>query len=177
MVMKTTIKNLKNSAAGFDGYNLIVINAILNVILSPIVHIVNVSFLTGVVPIELKTANVIPLFKGEDPHQLTNYRPISILPVLSKILEKLFHKRLYKFLSINNMLYQYQFGFRENHSTELALVTLNHNISTSFNSNKVLGIFLDFSKAFDTINLQILLDKMQYYGIRWTPLLWRKKTI
>ena len=173
--IRTTINNLKNSAAGFDGYNLKVINAILNVILSPIVHIVNVSFLTGVVPIELKTAKVIPLFKSEDPHQLTNYRPISILPVLSKTLEKLFHKRLYKFLSINNILYQYQFGFRENHSTELALVTLNHNISTSFNSNKkVLGIFLDFSKAFDTINFQILLDKMQFYGIRGTPLLWIK---
>ena len=83
--IRTTITNLKNFAAGFDGYNLKVINAILNVILSPIVHIVNVSFLTGVVPIELKTAKVIPLFKSEDPHQLTNYDSILRL-------EKLFIK-------------------------------------------------------------------------------------
>ena len=71
--IRTTIKNRKNSASGFDGYNLKVINAILNVIISPIVHIVNVSFLTGVVPIELKPAKVIPLFKCEDPHQFTDY--------------------------------------------------------------------------------------------------------
>ena len=166
-------KILKNSAAGYDGYNRTIIAIIFHIVLKPLVHIINLSLLSGTVPKEIKLAKVKPLFKGDNPHLLNNYRPISILPILSKFFEKIMHKRIYRFLNSHNYLYNFQFGFREKHSTELALVALNHTITSSFNNNQIiLGIFLDFSKAFDTVNFKILLDKLKFYGIRGTPLKW-----
>ena len=136
-------------------------------------HIINLSLLSGTVLKEIKLAKVKPRFKGDNPHLLNNYRRITILPILSKSFEKIMHKRIYRFLNSHNYLYNFQFGFREKHSTELALVALNHTITSSFNNNQIiLGIFLDFSKAFDTVNFKILLDKLKFYGIRGTPLKW-----
>ena len=100
----TIFKTLKDSAAGMDGYNLKIMKAILDSIILPITHIINLSFLTGVVPKE--TARVMPLFKSDNLHVLNNYRPISILPILSKIMEKCVHKRICHFLSKNDYLYQ-----------------------------------------------------------------------
>ena len=93
--------------------------------------------------------------------------PISILPIISKVLEKLMrvYKRVYKFLNQSDYFYKYQFGFRETYSTELALITLNDKISTAFNRNRnILGIFLDLSKAFDTVNFPILLRTTMEFG-------------
>ena len=166
---------LKDSASGHDGFNRTIISVIFQTILGPLVHIIKLSLFSGVVPKEIKIAKVKPLFKADNQHLFNNYRPTSILPILSKLFEKIMHSRVYKFLNKNNYFYKFHFGFREKHSTELALMTLTHTIASSFNDNKIiLGIFLDLSKAFDTVNFQNLLDKLYYYCIRGTPLLWLK---
>ena len=85
------------------------------------------------------------------------------------------HQGISKFLHSHDILYKYQFDFKKYHSTEMALAILNHNIATSFNKNNlILGILFYFSKAFDTVNFEILLNKLNHYGIRGIPVLWLK---
>ena len=165
--------DLRVSAPGWDNISLTLIKPIVNYILPQLVHIFNLSFQQGVVPSETKIARVKPLYKSDNPNLFCNYRPISILPIFSKVFEKLIHKRLITFFTENDIIYDYQFGFRERHSTSLALTFLNHRIASSFENNQIsLGIFLDFSKAFDTVNFQILFKKLEHYGIRGTALIW-----
>ena len=121
----------------------------------------------------MKTAKVIPIFKSGDQSIISNYRPVSVLNSFSKIFEKVYYKQLLNYLTDRNILYNFQFGFRPGHSTNLALTVLTDKISEALdNDDLIIGVFLDLSKAFDTVNHNILIKKLNYYGISDTPLRW-----
>lgn len=137
--------------------------------------IINQSLCTGICPNSLKIAKITPIFKKGDPHLTDNYRPISLLPVISKVLEKVVFLQVYDYFINNNLLYDSQYGFRKFHSTEFAALEFTDKIVTNLDQGTLpVAIFLDLSKAFDTIDHSILIHKLQYYGFHGTSLSWFK---
>ena len=161
------INRLKNkSSYGHDTISNKLIKRAKEILVKPLVLLVNQMLTSGFFPNELKISKVKPLFKSGDTSLFSNYRPISLLPSISKIFEYVIFFQLMEYFTINNLFCMQQFGFRPGHSTELAALRLiNHIIKQMDNMKVPINIYIDLSKAFDTLDHSILLSKLDYYGI------------
>ncbi|XP_057299458.1 uncharacterized protein LOC130630077 [Hydractinia symbiolongicarpus] len=173
-VEKELKKSLKRKkATGADDIPPGVLKDAATLLSQPLAFIINLSLRTSTIPSDWKIAKVTPLFKGGNSSEETNYRPISVLPIVSKILERAVHHQLIDYLESNNLLSRNQFGYRRKRSTEMATTLLTDNIRKEVDSGNLVGaIFVDLSKAFDTLSHGLLLSKLCSYGIKGIALNW-----
>ena len=145
-------------------------------IISPaVVHLFNLSFKTGFIPKNYKSAKVIPIFKAGEQNRFDNYRPISILNAFSKLMEKIVAGQMIKYLNKYKILYEHQYGFRPGRNTSQPLLQLINKVYQGLNSKDyeyTISVFIDLRKAFDTCNISILLKKLEHYGFRGISLKW-----
>ena len=146
-IVKETKKFKSKHSSGIDDINMHTVKSVIEEIVIPITHICNRSFLTGTVPNDMKNAKVIPIYKAGERNLFSNYRPVSLLPQFSKILERLFSNRLIDFIEKKDVLYQRQYGFRNNMSTASAIIELTEEITNAMDESKyTIGVFIDLKK-------------------------------
>ena len=156
-----------NSSTGYDEIDIKVVKPIIHKISEHLSEIFNQCLKCGEFPTSLKIARVTPIFKSGPPEVMSNYRPISVLPVFSKIFERCIYTRLLHFITKCNIINNNQYGFRAGHSTSSALIDFVHKVGSAIdNEETTIGLFLDLTKAFDTLDHSILLEKLYMYGIR-----------
>ena len=156
------LKNItSNKVSGIYNISARMLKLAAPIIASSIAKLINYSFIKSVFPQRWKTANwVTPLFKGGDPENV-NYRPISVLPVLTKVIERHVHDSLYSYLCVNNLIYSKQSGFRKRHGTETAFIGIIDELLFNLDSDRVSGmILIDYCKTFDMVDHSILLQKL-----------------
>ncbi len=153
------------SSSGFDELSTKLLKSSKLVLLKSITLIVNQMISTGIFPDKLKIAKINPIYKKEDETLFTNYRPISLLPAISKIFEKVLFQQIYDYFQEKKLFYKSQYGFRTGHSQEYAAIELVDKIIEHMDKKDTpIGIFINLSKAFDTINHSILIEKLKFYG-------------
>ena len=174
--MTDIIKTLKcKTSYGHDGISNNLLKKLEPVLSTPLTLIINQSLNTGIFPDKFKLTKITPIHKKGDNHSVENYRPISLLPSISKLFEKVVYDQIYTYFTNNKYFCPNQHGFRKMHSTEHAVMEVADRILTELDKGNIpLAIFLDLSKAFDTLNYEILLNKLQYYGIKDKELAWFK---
>ena len=162
-----------NKATGHDGISAKVLKHIIPAFINPLCRLLNLSITTNTFPDQWKVGQVTPLHKGGKQSERNNYRPISVLPILSKILEKHVASSFFKYLRDNNLLYALQSAFRTGHSTETALIRITDEILFNMDKDEITGlVFIDFRKAFDVIDHRLLLKKLSAYGASQKSVAW-----
>ena len=166
-VIDIVSKFTNKKGVGYDDIPIFILKSTIVYVAETISKIINYSFQAGIFPSSLKIAKVCPIFKDGEKNLFTNYRPISVLSCFSKIFEKALYNRLLSFLEKKNILIDQQFGFREHYSTYMAVMNMYDGLSTAIDNKEfAVGVFIDLSKAFDSLDHDILLQKLSHYGIR-----------